>query len=1686
MEQQIIENGGLQYVPQIAVQYVYLDFDGESTTYRNEDLNITIEVDVDDSGMSDEQKRYILAELSEKYANKNIVFTAEKPEDIQQYSTIFIGKTDDFDEYGTFAGLAETIDIGNQIKNDNAFVMQDSTADSEKIIEIIAHETDHLTGTSDHGGEGLNRYALDVLLSESSATCNVEVKCSGGYNPGDPYTISSSWTTDMPDGATKAVITVTNNGIAESYHWETCNTNIYLTIGDAEYTIPEEKSMTFVVYSDTNLTFDRSTYLEPDVAYADYIYSKLNPSHVLGYRYYYYSAYVRNTVTISVKYYQHIPIPDLQITDVNFSRQTPDTVRFDPTESFSYSFTVKNSGDLDAASSKAYLYIDNEIYKEISVAALAAGASRTYSCNFAPGSLANGAHTIYVLADGAGIIAEDDDNNNTSPETTFIIESAKADLAVANFDIVSADGDILARDVDISVTLTVENRSGNKKSAAATAELYAGSTLLAKFNIPVIEPGKTYDISYKIPARTLSGGATEFKCVLDSGNQCNEFNEENNASTVSKCIFIPEKLVILKKNNKFIEQKTSLDHADLGYGETAEVYDSGTMEYAEIFNSGNAIIRSGGIANSTTINTVGGMLISNGGTANNTTVNSYAYMHISSGGTADSTVINSNGTVDIGSGGIANNTTIYSGGEMHISNGGSANNTTLDGGYVTEGMYISNGGVANQTTVNNGYMFIANGGSANDTFINSNGEVVFQSGGSANNITISGGYLYISSGGSANNVNWTPCEGTIHAEDGAFVNYTSKYSGIYFGSDNQLLSRANSVTEKYVSGYNCSMYIMSGGKADDTILTGGGTLYVHSGGVANQTTAADYCRMIISSGGIANTVSLNSGTMSVCSAGTANDVNIDCGAALYVSNGGTVNRIKENGGYVSAAENANVSFESSTISALTIDDSNLMTVHSGTTASYVTVEKGRLLVYDGGIADYTSVNCGKENSGGMEIYSGGTATNILVDSGWGKIGFEVAPNTYIDGDYGGSKYYSSTHFAMQDGKISNFRVHRSNWIAVKSGGTAADVVVESYGSMTVCSGGTATNIAAQASARLNITVAPNTYITGTYANSAFEMKNAVLSGYTFNSYCSVCVESGGVASNTTVDSAGRMYIFHGGTANSTTVNSSGSMTVSSGGTASGTVVNFGGSMYVSSGGTANNTTVNNDGCMKISSGGSANNITISDGFLTISSGGVANNTTIGSYGYMTIASGGIHRGSLQIASGACISAESGSIVDFTVADRTTADGYLINDLKLLSGTPTYSITVSANQKSGTYKLAQGAENFFGTISIGNSISGYKTITVNGKSIVCNNKTYSLDETNGNLTLTVTSSTGLSNLQGNINGISWNGNADFYVVAYSKNNFANSLKITTTTNAVDICGMPTGTYQWKVSSDGKEYNGNNIVATNTAAQHLISDADGNMDLFFGKSIEKWKNSYAAEHHGILNGWSGTGEQVNLAGKNKISDVFAGSTDANVLVLTDDTNGDALFVDDIYTALGDQARISQIDEIRAGLGDDIVDMTSQRFVYDGNGVTIYGGLGDDTIWANSGNNILFGDAGNDRIVGSTGFDLIVGGAGNDSMHSGGGNDIFAFCENWGVDTVQLTDSDSSITLWFASGSESNWDYASRTYRNGSNSVSVIGGTGCTINLKFGDVAGQYDDMVSVGAFESATSEKIFEDKNSGMLA
>ncbi|MBR2911112.1 MAG: hypothetical protein IKC05_05845, partial [Lentisphaeria bacterium] len=300
------------------------------------------------------------------------------------------------------------------------------------------------------------------------------------------------------------------------------------------------------------------------------------------------------------------------------------------------------------------------------------------------------------------------------------------------------------------------------------------------------------------------------------------------------------------------------------------------------------------------------------------------------------------------------------------------------------------------------------------------------------------------------------------------------------------------------------------------------------------------------------------------------------------------------------------------------------------------------------------------------------------------------------------------------------------------------------------------------------------------------------------------------------------------------------------------------------------------------------------------------------------------------------------------------------------------------------------------------------------------------------------------LQGSSDGVQWNkvDTSDEYFVEYSSDSGVLSLK--TSGNSIDFLGLPAGSYRWRVSADGGYWSDEEDISGVTAPaspQKLISDNDGNMDVFFARADGVWDKSYAAGHLGFADGWQGTSERVLLEGKNKLTDVFGGSDDANILLLTDDSKGDALFLDDIYSAFGNQARLTQIDEIRAGNGDDIIDLTSQRYDFAGDSIKIYGGLGHDVIWANKQKAIISGDAGNDHIIGGSGNDIISGGSGHDRLHGGGGKDIFCFGTNWGRDQVEQLD-DGEITLVIENGSLENWDAENRIYTSGNNSIQIFG--------------------------------------------
>ena len=334
----------------------------------------------------------------------------------------------------------------------------------------------------------------------------------------------------------------------------------------------------------------------------------------------------------------------------------------------------------------------------------------------------------------------------------------------------------------------------------------------------------------------------------------------------------------------------------------------------------------------------------------------------------------------------------------------------------------------------------------------------------------------------------------------------------------------------------------------------------------------------------------------------------------------------------------------------------------------------------------------------------------------------------------------------------------------------------------------------------------------------------------------------------------------------------------------------------------------------------------------------------------------------------------------------------------------------------------------------------------------------------------------------------------YVLSIGRKDAENALQIGVSDTACDIFNLPNGEYSAVVTEKDlgvSSAESSLKVEDNLLPAAVASTANGIDDLFFAKASATWKSLYYACHRGSVNDWGGTLEKVSASRKNRIADLFFGSDDANILCLTDDENGDGIFVDDEYTELpdgieGQQARIARIDEIRAGAGDDIVDMTSNRIEYTGDGLIIRGGDGNDTIWANKGDNLLFGDAGNDRIAGASGDDVIVGGIGNDRMHGGGGDDIFTFCDNWGTDTVEQLET-GTVTLWFISGSMENWDSETLTYSDGENSVTVSGVSADQVSLKF-EYGGStlFGNLYNMGAFSDAVSARIFQESEKGFLA
>ena len=412
------------------------------------------------------------------------------------------------------------------------------------------------------------------------------------------------------------------------------------------------------------------------------------------------------------------------------------------------------------------------------------------------------------------------------------------------------------------------------------------------------------------------------------------------------------------------------------------------------------------------------------------------------------------------------------------------------------------------------------------------------------------------------------------------------------------------------------------------------------------------------------------------------------------------------------------------------------------------------------------------------------------------------------------------------------------------------------------------------------------------------------------------------------------------------------------------------------------------------------------------------------------------------------------------------------------GSEYISFTVNADRLTGNgvYKLITGQSvNEMKSITL--EVDGGSYILGTGKTVEVNCAKYSLARSGQELRLTVADLIRRDIVAESSEAVKAT------TLTVSPGNSDDNVSLQITLKSEDSVRFYNYSGQSYTVDDNSGKNTLNAGLTADLSKLVAAESDGAADVFFIRSSGLWGSFFSAVHSDL------DLAPVALTGKNRITDIFVGAEDANILFLTDDSNGDALFGDDIYSdsykengspswASG-AMRLKNLDEICAGAGDDVVDLSSNSFEYIGDsGLVIRGGDGNDVIWGTDKGSTLFGDAGNDLIAGGSGNDLIAGGSGDDELIGGGGDDRFCFAGDWGSDVV--SQSGGTIELVIDGGDEQYWDAENRIYADGDNEIKVLGD--CQVTCVYG-----FDDAITAaGVSASDSSGSIYDEDGKGFIA
>ena len=760
-------------------------------------------------------------------------------------------------------------------------------------------------------------------------------------------------------------------------------------------------------------------------------------------------------------------------------------------------------------------------------------------------------------------------------------------------------------------------------------------------------------------------------------------------------------------------------------GDQVKVYSSGTLVKQGTVLTGEEII-----AGSNNV-----MRVFDGGTANSTLINSSGYVYVSNGGVANDTLINGyNGSMCVYSGGFASNTSMTAYGRFVVY--GSAEQTTLTNGNMT----VCSGGIANNIYGNaSRHLNVYVSGTATNAELNgsnSNGTVYFghmlvKNSGFAGNVTANAyGGLWVSSGGVARTAVANK-NGTVWIKGGGFVQDVD----INAGGVLRVLG------EEYAATADDSPEALHGSAKDVTIYDQGSAI-ISGGEVTN---------LLVSSGGFAQ-VSGVADVSAVDVPGSIHNGEIKSGGSLTIANGTQLWGATILGGTVTVTGSADVYGELNfNLSERTVNDTFIVDDItglnvSGTSFYSVTVADNQAYgTYQlaGNAANFNqtisikgetlTVNGNAVTAGGQQ-YTLAVTDSILTLT----IGAAAPTNDEV-------QVFKDDKLVKQGTVLTGETIigTNNNKMFVYDGGTAKDTLVNSNGFIYVSQGGLASNTTLRGAEYVDYDDPGR----GVYSPAPGSMG----------------IFDGGIASNTHIYEGGRAFVSKGGTANEVMVYSHGNIWARGknavingittdkywcwiGADKGGTIndlVNVGGSVGIFDGGTINNAILNESpdsihAGLNVYTGGVANNTTINGTYAWAEKGATLNNLTLRKPGWISLQAGSILTGKHVYGGTVAVHGEvdaSNADVTFNISERTTADRVIINDITYLEA-KSFSITVSASQAEGAYKLAGNAADFSGTLTIGDGTVNYGSLTVNGNDLVYNNVSYSLDQVNGNLTLTI--------------------------------------------------------------------------------------------------------------------------------------------------------------------------------------------------------------------------------------------------------------------------------------------------------------------------------------------------------------